>query len=138
MDLNLELVDIHAIATLPRLKSLDISFGFTVGDGALSGLSRCRGLRRLALESRGIYASGLDDVLPIIGRRLLYLDLGDCYASTALDVVKHCPNLEYLALRIDNHANISTAEFKSGLKRLAKLELNVRSILLGTEWEGYR
>ena len=135
-DLCLELDDVKAIATLPRLKLLEIAGGCVFGDGALSGLARCWGLRSLTLGS----VLGLDASLPIIGGRLYSLDLGKCSASTAIAIVEHCPNLEYLALRFE-YDPIVIASFvdscKRGLKGLAKLKLNENSCRLGTDWEGY-
>jgi hypothetical protein len=133
--LNLENADIRAIATLPRLKSLNIA-GFSFGDGALSGLSVCRGLRHLALDSElGLYA-----VMPIIGGRLNSLEFRDCDASIVSDIVDHCPNLEYLVVRFYSDQGETDAFVdlsKSGLKRLAKLEMNGMSVCLFTVREGY-
>ena len=132
--LNLEQDDIKAIASLPRLTSLDIN-GCVFGDGALSGLSRCRGLRRLSLGN----VPGLNDVLPIIGVRLFSLNLGFCDAPTASAIVKHCPNLEYLDLGFDHKMDVDAFvdSCKSGMKRLAKLVVNGKSYRLGTGWKGY-
>ena len=130
----MELADVKAIASLPRLKSLRIEGG-AFEDDALSGLARCGGLRRLSLRN----TSGLGDVLPIIGGRLFSLNIC-CNASIVPGIVEHCPGLEYLVLRFDDY-HVDTAPLeeacKSGLKRLAKLKMYGGSVRLGTDWEGY-
>jgi hypothetical protein len=57
-----------AIASLPRLKSLDLNYCL-IGDGALSPLAKCKGLRHL----RGIYLELSSDVLRAIVGNLITL-----------------------------------------------------------------
>ena len=133
--LELRLDEFKAIASLPRLKSLNLT-NCSFGEGALSGLAGCRGLRRLALEN---VSRGLGNVLPAIGARLYSLDLLNCHPGTVPDILEHC--LEYLDLEFGKEYQIEydalAGECKRGLKRLAKLRMNGRCIWLGTEWEGY-
>jgi hypothetical protein len=122
-----------AIASLPRLKSLDLA-NCLIDDGAVSPLARCKRLRHL----RGDNIKLSSDVVRSIGRNLLTLrcNLG---LNGLEEMVKYCPNLENLDISIDDeaseeldHQSILSAEtvLKSGLRNLTRLEINGRTVRL--------
>jgi hypothetical protein len=91
----LELIrsDIEAIASLLRLKSLNINCRIT--DDAVSVLSRCKGLKYLTL---GCVSFDLTSILHIIGINLISLD---CTSSTPVletagIIIEKCQNLSLL------------------------------------------
>jgi hypothetical protein len=55
-------------------------------------------------------------------------------------IVDTCPNLQYLDIVWDDYdaeeVAVAIDSLKDGLKRLAKLNLNGRNVVLGTEWRG--
>jgi hypothetical protein len=121
-----------AIASLPRLKSLDLNYCL-IGDGALSPLAKCKGLRHLC--GRNIKFSS--DVMRAIGGNLksLRCELG------LEEIVVYCPNLENIDIWVerllDDEAVSSAAGLiKKGLKKLTKLVINRWTIRLGTDLEG--
>jgi hypothetical protein len=137
-DVELKRSDIEAIASLPRLKSLNIDC-WIENDDAVSILSRCRGLRHLDLWP-GSFA--LNDILPNIGRNLVSLDYNSSTSimETVDSIVEHCPNLQMLSLgwfESDDNKAAAVDALNRGLKRLSKLKLNHKSVRLGTDWVGY-
>jgi hypothetical protein len=138
-DVELKRSDIEAIASLPRLKSLNIDF--EIADNAVSALSRFRGLKHLAL----CYGSfDLTNILPTIGKPLLSLvyNSSNSIMGTVNVIVEHCPNLQILDLRWigreDANKAVAVDSLKRGLKQSRILKLNHKSVRLGTDWEGYR
>jgi hypothetical protein len=127
--------DILAVASLPRLKYLDIGACYFAGD-ASSALVPCRGLKELRIPS-------LADptILAAIGRNLVSLKLPFPSEEVVDGIVENCPSLQYLDLEdveFDDEVKEGIVRsIKSGLKKLAKLKLNKESFLLGTDWEGY-
>jgi hypothetical protein len=88
----------------------------------------------------------LSDILSSIGRGLVVLEYSP--EKPNLDVadmiVKNCPILQILEINEDEGFEAEeecwTAienRLKGGLKKLAKLKVNRKSIKLGTDWEGY-
>jgi hypothetical protein len=138
-DLKLNHSDIEAIASLPRLKSLNINCH--IADDDVSALSRCRGLKHLILGRESI---DLTNILPYIGGNLVSLDYNSSTSimGTVNVIVEHCPNLQILDLRWIGREDANTAvavdSLKRGLKQLSKLKLNHKTVRLGTDWEGYR
>jgi hypothetical protein len=131
--------DIEAIASLPRLKSLNIRCRIAEDD--VSALSRCRGLKHLAYGRGSI---DLNDILPNIGRNLISLQyISSISIQKAIDeIVEHCPNLQILDIgsigRDDGMIAAAVDSLKRGLKRLSMLKVNWMSVRLGTDWEGYK
>jgi hypothetical protein len=116
-----------AIASLPRLKSLDLS-GCDIDDGAVSPLARCKGLRHL----RGVNIKLSSDVVRAIGRNLVTLrcNLG---LDGLEEIAEYCPNLETLEIEVeDEEGNFVDGEtllsaaglIKRGLKKLTNLVIN--------------
>jgi hypothetical protein len=106
-DLSLERGDIEAIASLPRLRSLNIYC--YISSDTVAALSRCRGLKHLTIRSRGsilssfrpdFFSHRLYDILPFLGRNLVSLE----YTPSIMlflesdSIVKHCPNLQMLSI----------------------------------------
>jgi hypothetical protein len=91
-DVKLLRSDILAIASLPRLKYLDIGACYLAGD-VFSTLVRCRGLKELRLPP-------LADptILAAIGKNLISLDLWKPSKEVVDGIVEHCPNLQNLVL----------------------------------------
>jgi hypothetical protein len=117
-----------AIASLPRLKSLDL-VNCLIDDGDVSHLAKCKGLRHLG----GANLELSSDLLREIGGNLatLRFKLG----SRGLEeIVEFCPNLEILEITIkDEEGNFVNDEarrmsaaglIKNGLKKLTKLKIN--------------
>jgi hypothetical protein len=131
--LELKRSDIEVITSLPRLKSLNINCRFT--DNAVSVLSRCRGLKYLALGGGSI---DLTSILPNIGRNLLSLEVNSSNPCSFNAIIEQCPNLHMLNLR---WRGLDTSEFvnsfKRRLKKLEKLKLGGMDVRVGTDWEGY-
>jgi hypothetical protein len=131
--------EIVAIASLPRLKSLDLSHCLVDG-GALSRLARCKGLRHL----RGVNMSFSSDLIRAVGGNLISLQ---CKLGSGIleGVIEFCPNLVNLDIMVvDERGNwvnedaILTAEglIKRQLKKLSKLVINRRMMRLGADLEG--
>jgi hypothetical protein len=86
----------------------------------------------------------LNDILPNIGRNLISLQyISSISIQKAIDeIVEHCPNLQILDISLIelNEDTKDAAEdlIKRGLKKLAKLKVNHKSVRLGTDWKGYR
>jgi hypothetical protein len=132
-DVELKRSDIEAIASLPRLKSLNIDF--EIADDAVSAISRCRGLKHLVLLR---ISFALNDILPAIGGTLVSLEYtsSTAFLGAVDSIVEHCPNLQMLDL---GDEELDAVDFlKGGLKKLAKLNIDGGSVRLGTDWEGYR
>jgi hypothetical protein len=127
--------DMLAVASLPRLKCLDISACY-VADDASSALVRCRGLKELRIDD-------LVDpsILATIGSNLVTLDLWSPSKEVVDGIIEHCPNLQYLELEVGGIEKelkeVLVDSIKYGLKKLAKFKVNGESIRLGTDWEGY-
>jgi hypothetical protein len=134
---SLDRRDIEAIASLPRLRSLIIDNG--IAEDAVLALSRCRGLKHLALY-RGSFE--LTNILPALGRNLVSLKYrsSNSYLETVNAIIEHCPNLHWLDLNELDALTKAMGVFliKGGLKKLSKLKLNGITVFLGTDWEGYR
>jgi hypothetical protein len=126
--LMLERSDILAIASIPRLRSLGM-IGCGVASDAHTALVRCKGLNELDL---GCLADPA--VLPAIGRNLFSLDLWCPSKEVADGIVEHCPNLQYLevdSLELDEEDTaLFVSSLKSGLKKLAKIKIDGKSIRL--------
>jgi hypothetical protein len=98
-----------------------------------------------SLKSLCFYAEKLDlfNVLPVIGRGLITLEFAPStlMLRTVDMIVDTCPNLQYLDIVWDDYdaeeVAVAIDSLKDGLKRLAKLNLNGRNVVLGTEWRGY-
>jgi hypothetical protein len=116
-----------AIASLPRLKSLELS-DCDIDVGAVSPLARCKRLRHL----RGANIKLSSDVVRAIGRNLVTLrcNLG---LNGLEEIVEFCPNLETLAIVVkDEEGNLVDGEtllsaaglIKRGLKKLTNLVIN--------------
>jgi hypothetical protein len=131
--LILERSDMLAIASLPRLKSLDIG-GCYFRDDALSAIVRCKGLKELR-------ANPIVDptILTAIGRNLVWLNLWRPSKEVVDGIVEHCPNLQYLELEeVDEDVKEGlVGSMKNGLMTLVKLKVNGESVRLGTDWKGY-
>jgi hypothetical protein len=108
-----------------------------MADDAYSALTRCKMLRGLRL-------SFLRDpaVLLVIGRNLFRLNLMRPSNEVVDGIVAYCPNLQYLEIEIycldEKASDLLMGSFKDGLKKMAKLRLNKKTIRLGTDWEGYQ
>jgi hypothetical protein len=131
--LMLKRSDILAVASLPRLKSLDIG-GCYFRDDALSALVRCIGLKELR-------ANPIVDpaILAAIGMNFVWLNLWRPSKEVVDGIVEHCPNLQYLEMKeVDEEVTDGmVGSLKNGLMKMAKLKVNGKSIRLGTGWEGY-
>jgi hypothetical protein len=132
------LSDMKIIASLPRLKSLKIGEYCRFADESVSALTRCRGLNHLGMY----WQEDMRDVLRVIGRNLIGLELRDIYLESIDAVVEYCPDLQYLQVRIGERMFAGRVDevkhkLKDGLKRLAKLKVNGFSVRLGTDWVGY-
>jgi hypothetical protein len=138
--LYLKRSDIEAIASLPRLKSLNIKCH--VADDGIDALSRCKGLRHLALWP-GSFA--LKDIFPSIGRNLVSLEYtsSDPILETIDSIIEHCPNLQMIEMRFvwaeeeEEMKLVGVDSLKEGLKKLSKLKIGKESVRLGTDWKGY-
>jgi hypothetical protein len=116
-----------AIASLPLLKSLDLS-DCRIDYGNVSPLAICKGLRHLRVGNINLSS----DVLRAIGGNLMTLqcELG----SRGLEeIVEYCPNIEILEIIVKDEegkwvndaARLSVAGLiKNGLKKLKKLAIN--------------
>jgi hypothetical protein len=137
-DLVLEPSDIKALASLPRLKFLDV-INCGMEDEAVSALSQCRKLKHLGIEC----SDGLDDILRVIGMDLISLDIQSAAAEAWLGIVENCPNLEYIQLYGEELKDaVMIGSLNDGLKkrmkkRLASMKVNCVPVRLGTEWKGY-
>jgi hypothetical protein len=135
--LVLDRSDILAVASLPRLKYLDIG-NCRIADDAASAFVRCRGLKELRVDHLVDPA-----ILGTIGENLVSLDLWSPSKEVVDLIVEYCPNLQYLILGLEDEEweedelEQSKLSLKSGLKNLAKLKVNGKSVRLGTDWEGY-
>jgi hypothetical protein len=131
--------DFEAIVSLPRLNSL--RFDCSITDEGVDALILCRGLKSLDL---GFDALNLNHILPTIGRNLVclkYRSSGPILDAVS-EIIEHCPNLHMLDLGWSEWNDVTNAadvgeSLKSGLKKLAKLKLNLDTVRLGTDWEGY-
>jgi hypothetical protein len=136
-DGKLSLSDMKIIASFPHLKFLEMGKNCEIDDEAVSFTTRCRGLNHLGTRWR----DDLIDVLCVIGRNLVSLDLWEMSVEEIDAIVEHCPNLQYLEIKVAtwNNKVRETVEQKLrvGLKRLAKLKVDYVSIRLGTDWLGY-
>jgi uncharacterized protein YlzI (FlbEa/FlbD family) len=133
-ELVLEKSDILAISSLHQLSSLKI-YGCDISDGAASALSKCRGLKEL----RMCYLADTT-VLLANGRNLVILNLWEPSKEVVDGIVEYCPNLQYLVLVLDeddDEMERMVVSLKNGLKMLAKLKVNMKSIRLGTDWNRY-
>jgi hypothetical protein len=125
-----------AIASLPRLKSLDLT-NCKIDGGAISPLARCNGLRNLLGASIKLSS----DVVQAIGGNLMKLQCN--LGSVGLEeIVEYCPNLVDFDISIDDEASeeldheerfSAVGLIKRGLKKLTKLKINGRTIRLGTD-----
>jgi hypothetical protein len=127
-----------AIASLPRLKSLDLNYCL-VGDGALSPLAKCKWLRNLL----GFNIKLSSDVLRAIGGSLVLLQCR-LRLDELEEIVVYCPNLENLNIWIVDEGGLVVGEarlsaaglIKKGLKKLTKLVINRGTIRLGIDLVG--
>jgi hypothetical protein len=137
--LYLKRSDIEAIASLPRLKSLYLKCG--ISNNEVSALSRCRGLKHLAL----CYESfDLTNIFPSIGKPLLGLEYTSStpLLETVDSIIEHCPNLQMIEMGFDwaeeEMKSVGVDSLKKGLKKLSKLKVGNEHVRLGTDWKGYR
>jgi hypothetical protein len=131
-DIGLIQSDFEAFASLPRLKSLYIDCRI-VGDG-VTGLSRCRGLKHLALL-RGSFA--LTSIFTSIGRKFVSLKYttSNPYLETVYSIIEHCPNIQILDLDQDAKDKAAAGPvdlLKEKLKMLTNLKIGKESVRLGT------
>jgi hypothetical protein len=128
--------DMLAIASLPRLKSLDIG-ACNLAVDASSALVRCKGLKEFRIPS-------LADptILAAIGMNLVWMNLWNPSKEVVDGIVEHCPNLQYLEIKDvefdDEVKEGMVGSIKNGLMKLAKFKVNNEFIRLGTDWEGYK
>jgi hypothetical protein len=133
------LSDMTLIASLPRLKSLELVPGCRVAVGAVSALKRVRCLKHLKIG----WIEGMSDVLRVIGRTLIHLDVYWLSYDEIDGIIEYCPNLQYLDLNIIGLKRDAATDAdlvkkaKRELKNLAKLRVNYVSVRLGTDWKGY-
>jgi hypothetical protein len=133
----LSLPAFKAIASLPYLNQLEIGHDCDIADGALSSLARCYELTILSLYLSVKFVD-LSLLLRDIGRNLTSLDMW-YFEADAIDlIVEYCPNLQYLELEVDAAETVEFVKWKlkSGLKKLAKFEVNRVSVRLGTDYKG--
>jgi hypothetical protein len=135
--LLLESSDFEAFASLPRLKYLDIKCCIMT-EQAASFLSRCRQLKHLEIS----WSDGVNDVLRVIGKNLISLNVWGATCETWLGVIENCPNLVSLELDgedLDSDVMMGSLNdvSKKRMKRLASLKVKSEAIRLGTDWEGY-
>jgi hypothetical protein len=135
---ELSISAIKAIASLPRLKRLVIGYDAKLEDGAVSALARCYELRHLSIQD--ITFPDLKKIVRGIGRNLVSLDLSDVSVEAIGVIVEDCPNLRYLELYScgvgEESVESIKLKLKSGLKTLAKLNLDGKTVRLGTDWKG--
>jgi Leucine-rich repeat (LRR) protein len=136
-DLRLESSDTKALASLPRLKFLNVGF-CKITEEAFSFLSRCGKLKRLGIEC----CDGLNDLLRVFGMNLVSLDIQSAAAETWLGIVENCPNLEYIQLygkELKDVVMVGSLNdgLKKRMKRLVSMNVNLVPVRLGTEWKGY-
>jgi hypothetical protein len=125
--------DIEAFASLPRLKYLDLRL-CGLADEAVSTLSRFKQLNHLGIDWR----EGLIDVLQVIGKGLVSLELRDATAESCLGLYASCPNLQYMKLFGDNLKDEGmlgslVKGFKKRMKRLGSVNVNYTAIRLGID-----
>jgi hypothetical protein len=140
--LEFSLSDMTLIASLSRLKYLELGSGCIVEAGAVSALKRVRYLKHLKIG----WIEGMSDFLRVFGRNLVHLDMY-WLRSDGMDeidgIIEYCPNLQYLYLNIVGVMRETAADAelvkkaKRELKNLAKLRVNDVSVRLGTDWMGY-
>jgi hypothetical protein len=121
---NLKGSDIEALASLPRLKRLEIRGSADID--LIYSLSLLKGLRHLGMR----WSEDLEDVLLVIGRNAVSLEvMGE--TAGAWQGVLDCHQIpeDFLAKL--------NGGLKKRLKRLASLKVNRASISLGTDLEGY-
>jgi hypothetical protein len=135
---ELSIPAIKAIASLPRLKYLEIGQDCEFLDVDVTALSRCYELKHLSLRY-----SQLEDLISIlrgVGGHLVSLFLRMAEVKAIGVIIESCPNLQYLEVTIVGSDTTMVESIKmtlkSGLKRLAKLKVNGVSARLGTDWEG--
>jgi hypothetical protein len=131
------LSDMKVIASLPCLRSLRIGSSCVIVRGAVSALSRCSELRHLEID----WDDELTDVHRVIQGNLISLKLRDVIVDAIASVVEYCSNLQYLevwAKEVDTEiVEVIKRDLKTGLKKLAKLNVNGVSVRLGSDWTGY-
>jgi hypothetical protein len=89
--------EFEALASLPKLKSLDLTYCLIYDEEAVSPLVGCCSLNNLV----GFQCEFLIVVLPVIGMNLVELECG-IWGSEEFDlIIAHCPNLEYLDISFD-------------------------------------
>jgi hypothetical protein len=135
--LGLTKIDFEAIASLPAQKCLQMR-GFELIGNALSPLARCKKLEDLYM---GVDFPVLRFILPIIGSRLLGLDL-KCMNERAVNgALEYCPKLGHLYFAecsVSKDRQIVLEEkIKRGLKRLEMFQVKEVPVRLGTYWRGY-
>jgi hypothetical protein len=124
-------------ASLPRLESLVIC-GCRMADDAVSAFSRCRELKEVHIPFL-VNPS----VLSVVGRNIVHLNLYKPSKEIVDGIIEECPDLQYLTLDLgvedleDEVKEEIVRSLKGGLKKLAKLEVDEKSVRLGTDWEGY-
>jgi hypothetical protein len=129
--------DIEAIASLPRLKSLNIDC--EIADDAVSAISRCKGLNHLTLLSGSV---DLTTIFPAIGGNLVSLEYTSStpLLETVDSIIEHCPNLQMMRFdwAEEEMKLVGVDSLKKGLKKLSKLKVGNEHVRLGTDWKGYR
>lgn len=136
VNLQLDYADIEALASFPRLKSLDIRF-CTIEEGADVALGSARKLNRLGIG----WKESLGSVFEVIGGNLASLDLRSANAESSREIAEHCQNLRHLQLygsSSDLQYRASISELKKSLKRIVSLRVNYKPVRLGTDWKGYK
>jgi hypothetical protein len=124
--------EIEALASLPRLKFLDVKL-CTITEEAVAALSRCRKLKHLGVS----WSDGLNDVLRVIGVNLSSLDLWTEMAETLMGVADYCPYLVYIKMNGCVLIEAAVEGLVKRMKRLSSLKVDGMPYRLGTDWEGY-
>jgi len=132
---DLKRSDIEALASLPRLKNLNIYRDENPSD-VISSLSSLKVLKCLGI----CWSDDVADVLPLIGPNLVSLELRETVAE-AWQVVRDFPNLKYLQMRdhelCDDTLQSLNGGVKKRLKNLASFKIDEAAVRLGTDWAGY-
>jgi hypothetical protein len=88
------------VASLPRLKFMEIGDYCKIADGAVLTLARCKSCKVLNHLSIG-WRDGLIDVLCVAGRNLVSLDVWRLNADFDV-IVEYCPNLQYFRVSFED------------------------------------
>jgi hypothetical protein len=128
--------DIEALASLPRLNHL-CTWNSVLSSDVLSSLPLLKGLKHLGIR----WDENLAEILPVLGKKLVSLDINRATADAWMVLYESCPNLQYLrsgtSLAEETLAALNGG-LKKKMKRLASFKVNDVSVRLGTDWAGYK